>query len=126
MTGPHTDLLIVDDDDDLRQALSDLVAVSSGRRVLGVGSLEELEAIGPRALECGLVIVDVNLGAGKPGGLEVLAWLREHGYGGQIVFLTGHGRTAPELEQAHRVGGIPILSKPLAVDALMAIVESTR
>ncbi len=125
MTGP-TPLLIVDDDDDLRQALGELVEVSCARRVLGVGSLEELEALGARALACGLVIVDVNLGAGKPGGLEVVEWLRRHGYRGKVVFLTGHGRSTPEVDQVHRAGGIPVLSKPLAVDALMAIVESTQ
>jgi DNA-binding NtrC family response regulator len=125
MVPSPSDLLIVDDDGDLRQSVADLVELDSGRRVLGVGDLEELIALGQRALACGLIIIDVNLGAGKPSGIDVLAWLREHDYRGKTVFLTGHGRTSPQVEQAYRTEGVPVLSKPIGVDTLLELVEST-
>lgn len=125
MSHVPSELLIVDDDTDLREALADLLEATCGRHVLGAADLDQLAALGTRALECGLVIIDVNLGAEKPSGLDVLAWLREHGYQGKVVFLTGHARTSPEVEQAHHVEGVTVLSKPLGVDALMDLVERT-
>jgi DNA-binding NtrC family response regulator len=126
MSHVPSELLIVDDDADLREALADLLEDTYGRHVLGAAGLDQLAALGQRALECGLVIIDVNLGMEKPSGLEVLAWLREHGYRGKAVFLTGHARTTPQVEQAHHVEeGVAVLSKPLGVDALMALVERT-
>jgi DNA-binding NtrC family response regulator len=120
-----TELLIVDDDEDMREALADLLQATYGRHVIGAADLDQLVALGHRALECGLVIIDVNLGAGKPTGLDVLTWLRDHGYCGKIVFLTGHGRSTPQVEQAHHLQNVTVLSKPLGVDALLDLVEST-
>jgi two-component system response regulator EvgA len=124
MPDGRSDLLIIDDDEDLRLAVADLVEATSGRRVIGAADLDQLASLGPRALACGLAIVDVNLGPAKPSGLDVLRWLREHGYRGKVVFLTGHGRANPQVEQAHHAGGVQVLSKPIAADALMALVES--
>jgi FixJ family two-component response regulator len=123
MAPSQSDLLIVDDDEDLRLAVADLVEAEGERRVMGVGSLAELVALGPRALACGLIIIDVNLGPDKPSGIDVLAWLCEHGYRGRAVFLTGHGRTCPEVEQAYRTEGVPVLSKPIGVDALLELAK---
>jgi DNA-binding NtrC family response regulator len=119
------DVLIIDDDEDLRLALADLVEASYHRNVIGAADLDALVALGPRALDCSLGIIDVNLGPGKPGGVEVLAWLREHGFRGRTVFLTGYGPTSPEAEHALRAGGVTVLAKPLGVDALLKIVENT-
>jgi FixJ family two-component response regulator len=118
------DLLIIDDDEDLRLAVADLVEAASDRHVLGAADLEQLVALGPRALECGLAIVDVNLGPSKASGLDVLRWLRQNGYQGRIVFLTGHGRGNPQVDQARHAGDVQVLSKPIAAEALMALVES--
>jgi FixJ family two-component response regulator len=121
----RSELLMVDDDEDLRLAFADLVEAEYDRHVIGAGDLDELVALGPRALACGLIIIDVNLGPSRPSGVDVLAWLREHDYRGKVVFLTGHGRTSPQVEQAHHTEGVPVLSKPLGAEALMGLVEST-
>jgi CheY-like chemotaxis protein len=123
MPPGRRDLLIVDDDEDLRLAVADLVEVMSGRHVIGAADLDQVVALGPRALECGLAIVDVNLGPARASGLDVLRWLRQNGYRGKVVFLTGHGRENPQVEQAHQAGGVQVLSKPIAADTLLALVE---
>jgi FixJ family two-component response regulator len=125
MESPGKEVLIVDDDLDLRHALADLVEAVNGRRVIGVADLDELVALGPRALACGLVIIDVNLGPGVPSGLDALAWLQKQGYRGNMVFLTGHGRSDPQVQEAQRLGGIPVLTKPLGVEAILSLIERT-
>jgi DNA-binding NtrC family response regulator len=125
MSSARANVLIIDDDEDLRLALADLLEATSGRRVIGARDLDELAALGPLALACGLSIIDVNLGPGKPGGVEALAWLREHGYRGRAVFLTGYGPANPWVEEARLAGDVAVLAKPLGVDALLQIIEST-
>jgi DNA-binding NtrC family response regulator len=117
-------VLIVDDDDDLRESLAELVEIALGERVLGAASLDDVVALGDRALECGLIIIDVNLGSGRPDGLCVLSWLRARHFAGDAVFLTGHGILSHEVEQVQDTEGVPVLSKPIEVDALLSLVES--
>jgi FixJ family two-component response regulator len=118
-------MLIVDDDADLRQAFADLVEAIEGPHVIGAADVDELVALGPRALGCGLIIIDMNLGPGKPSGLDALAWLRAHGFRGKAVFLTGHGRSNVQVQQAQSLAGIPVLGKPIGVDELLWLIEST-
>jgi FixJ family two-component response regulator len=94
-----------------------------GEHVLAAASLDEVIALGDRVLRCGLILIDVNLGAGKPNGLSVVSWLREHGFPGELVLVTGHGALSPEVQQARGAEGVPVLSKPLEADALLSLVE---
>jgi DNA-binding response OmpR family regulator len=118
------ELLFVDDDSDLRSALTDLVQAVEGRRVLGAADLDEVEKLGERAVACSLAIIDVNLGAGKPSGFDALAWLRSHGFRGRAVFLTGHARSGAYVQRAREFAEVPLLSKPLGVDELLALVKA--
>jgi FixJ family two-component response regulator len=123
LTG--TEILIVDDDEDLRQALADLIEMLCHRGWLSAASAADVVALGPRALACGLAILDVNLGAGRPSGLDVLKWLRQHGFTGKVIFLTGHARTHPEVARARAVEGVPLFGKPLAAEPLLELIEET-
>jgi DNA-binding NtrC family response regulator len=119
------ELLFVDDDADLRSALADLVAAVHGRQVLAAADLGEVAELGSRALACSLAIIDINLGAGKQSGFDVLAWLMGQGFGGRAVFLTGHARSGPQVQKAHEFPNVPLLSKPLGVDELLALIKET-
>ena len=126
MVQARSSLLLVDDDDDLRESFEDLVASLDGRRdVLAAMDVDAMIALGPRALDCGLAILDVNLGAGKPSGIAALMWLRDHGFRGKAVFLTGHGRSNPEVEKAEALQGVPVLGKPIGTDEIVSLIEST-
>jgi FixJ family two-component response regulator len=126
MDGRDTRVLIVDDDDDLRASLADVVETFLGEPVLGAASLDDVVALGDRALRCGLVILDVNLGLGRPDGLAVLSWLRAHDFPGMIVFLTGHGVLSREVERARATAGVPVLSKPVETGTLLSLLGSRR
>jgi len=119
-------VLYVEDNDDLRELVVELVTVVLKRRCVGVGSYEELVALGKEALRSSVAILDINLGPGRRSGIDAYAWLRDHGYQGRIVFLTGHASTHPLVVEAQRIGDAEIFSKPIEPDRLRSIVEGQR
>jgi len=119
-------MLFVEDNDDLRETFVELVTVVLERRCIGVGSYEELVALGEEALGCSVAILDINLGPHRRSGIDAYAWLRDKGYMGRIVFLTGHASTHPLVVEAKRIGDAEIFSKPIDPDRLRSIVEGGR
>jgi FixJ family two-component response regulator len=116
-------VLYVEDNDDLRELVVELVTYVLKRRSVGVGSYEELVALGEEALRCSVAILDINLGSNRRSGIDAYAWLRANGYTGPIVFLTGHASTHPLVVEAQRIGDAQIFSKPIEPDRLRSIVE---
>jgi FixJ family two-component response regulator len=119
-------VLYLEDNDDLRELVVELVTVVLERRCVGVGSYEELVALGEEALGCSVAILDINLGFNRRSGIDAYAWLRDKGYTGRIVFLTGHASTHPLVMEAQRIGDAQILSKPIDPDRLRSIIERER
>ena len=135
VSPPHQDseseidtqfMLFVEDNDDLRETFVELVTVVLERRCIGVGSYEELVALGEEALGCSVAILDINLGPHRRSGIDAYAWLRGNGFMGRIVFLTGHASTHPLVVEANRMGDAEIFSKPIDPDRLRSIVEGGR
>jgi FixJ family two-component response regulator len=117
------DVLFVEDSGDLREMFAELVGFVLERRCVGVGSYDELVALGAQALGCGVAILDINLGPNRPSGIDAYAWLRENGYTGRIVFLTGHAGNHPLVVMAQRLGDAEIFSKPIEPDRLRSVIE---
>jgi hypothetical protein len=88
-------VLYLEDDDDLRELVVELVTVVLHRRCVGVGSYDELVGLGEDALRCSVAILDINLGSNRRSGIDAYTWLRDQEYTGRIVFLTGHASTHP-------------------------------
>jgi FixJ family two-component response regulator len=120
MQGP---VLLLDDDDDLLDSVGELIESVTGRRVLKVRSLAELETRREQVLGCELAVLDINLGPNVPSGLDALRWLVDHCYGGRAVFLTGHAPSFPLVDEALTLRGVPVLCKPVTCDQLIGLVE---
>jgi DNA-binding NtrC family response regulator len=116
-------VLYVEDNDDLRELVVELVTAVLKHRCVGVGSYEELVGLGDEALGCSIAILDINLGSNRRSGIDAYAWLRAKGYTGRIVFLTGHASTQPLVVEAKRIGDAEIFSKPIDPDRFRSIVE---
>jgi FixJ family two-component response regulator len=117
-------VLLLDDDIDLLDSVGDLLENVARRTVLKARSVAELIAHGEAALGCELAILDINLGAGRPSGLDALRWLTEQRFAGRTVFLTGHARTFPLVEEARRERqDIEVLSKPISGAELLGLLE---
>jgi DNA-binding response OmpR family regulator len=116
-------VLIVDDDEDLREMISDVFRLAGIQRRVLAASLAEVERQAEAALSCRLAIVDVNLGERAPTGVDVTHWLRQHGFSGRIIFLTGHAGSDPRVVAAATVSNTRIVSKPLSLRDLLALAE---
>jgi len=115
-------VLIVDDDEDVCEALRELL-LSVGLEALCYGSTREL--IDSPALEqAACLVLDVRM----PGlsGLDLQQRLVAGGITKPIVFLTGHG-DIPMSVQAMKAGAIDFLTKPVRdqtlIDAVIAGIE---
>ena len=75
------------------------------------------------ALGCGLALLDINLGAGVPSGLDAYRWLKDNGFPGRTVFLTGHARSHPLVREARELTHVQVLSKPIESAVLLALVR---
>ena len=119
-------VLIVEDNDDLRESFVELVTAVLDHRCVGVASYKELVALGNKVLECDAAVLDINLGPSQPSGIDAYEWLRHTGYTGRIVFLTGHASTNPLVIRAQTLGDAEIFSKPIDPDHIQSIVEGVH
>jgi len=122
MDGP---VLLLDDDADLRFALSEFVGMLCGRQCLTFGSYEDMLAAAEAVLRCSVALLDVNLGVGQPTGIDAYRWLVGQAFSGRLYFFTGHARVHPLLVEIEKLGGVQVLSKPLDADKLMEVLACT-
>ncbi len=115
---------MLEDDNDLRTLLCDLLVLSGAKACVSAGSVEAMVRQKDQVLGCELALLDVNLGSGAQSGLDAYHWLRENGFGGRIVFLTGHARSHPLVRKAYELSQAQVLSKPVDVKVLMALVRN--
>ncbi|SHM73291.1 sigma-54-dependent transcriptional regulator [Phytopseudomonas punonensis] len=114
----HTQVLLIDDDPHLRQALSqtlDLAGLKVAILADAKGLAERIERDWP-----GVVVSDIRM----PGvdGLELLKQLHEQDPDLPVLLITGHG-DVPLAVQAMRAGAYDFLEKPFASEDLL---ESVR
>ena len=115
-------ILIVDDDEAIREALTDLLR-SVGVEARSFGSTKELLDAAPTDRP-GCLILDVRMPGAS--GLDLQQQLAVNGNTRPIVFLTGHGDIAMTV-QAMKAGAVDFLTKPVRdqtlLDAVTAAIE---
>ena len=116
-------VLILDDDEDLRTTLSDVLRLMCGASSVAVPDVASMIALGDQALATELAIIDVNLGPGKRSGLDAYHWLVENGFTGRVVFLTGHAKLHTQIQDAVQNGSAEVVQKPASLRTLCRIFE---
>lgn len=118
MTGDTFTVFVVDDDPDVRSALSRAITT----RGLTVETFETAEAFlnAYDATRPGCLILDYGL----PGmsGIDLQARVVEREYDLPVIFITGHGGVS-EAVRAMRGGAIDFLEKPFRQSTLMARIQ---
>jgi len=109
-------ILIVEDDDPLRKALSRYLQ-ATGYMVLSATNFHE--AAGQIAIKPHLVILDINLPDAT--GWDVAEWLQSFTQGVPILMMSG--ATQPTPKQLNKVGAKAFLAKPFPVEALLSLVK---
>jgi FixJ family two-component response regulator len=117
-----TQMVFLDDNDELRQVMAELFHSYMGLECLGFKSLSALQQNWVEIQNCRLAVLDIELGPREPSGIDAFYWLRENGFSGEIFFLTGHGRSHPLVAQAVQAGG-RIWEKPISVKQIIAVLS---
>ena len=105
-------VFVLDDDESLRNMLATYLELSGRCTVCTMETVRELQRHSPDLPRLFAAILDINLGAGKPTGVDAYRWLRSQGFKGRIIFLTGHARSHPSGQQAYLIGDAEVLEKP--------------
>ena len=114
----------MDDDIDLLEVLQEtLHSLCKIDDVITATSLDGVKQQQEKIINCKLAILDVNLGAERPSGVNVAQWLRDHGFQGKIVFLTGHAISDPEVLAATKMPDTKVVAKPIGLSQLLSFVE---
>jgi DNA-binding NtrC family response regulator len=109
---------LLDDDADLLDILAELLE-ERGCHCLPARSLEELKRHASEVLKADVAVLDINLGAGQPSGVDAYEWLVSEGFAGRLLFLTGHARGHPLVARAEQLHRAAVLDKPLDGDVLL-------
>ena len=116
---------VLDDDEDILEALGGLIDLYTRTPTLCLRSYAALVAARADVLDCRLAILDINLGAGQPSGVDAFRWLKGERFGGRVVFLTGHGQHHPQVREASALDGATLWRKPIEGSDLKLLLEKT-
>jgi DNA-binding response OmpR family regulator len=112
-------ILLVDDEDDLRQLMREVLEMN-GYSVDDAGTYEEaLEKIGTGRYD--LVLLDINLA--ERSGFEVLSRVKQDAPETKVVMLTGRTGVDAAIRSA-RSGADDYLAKPISVEYLLNSMHS--
>lgn len=112
-------VLVVDDDEDVRTAIGELM-LSVGIEAVCYGSTRELIE-SPVLDRAGCLVLDVRMPGSS--GLDLQQHLATAGIAKPIVFLTGHG-DIPMTVQAMKAGAVDFLTKPVRDQTLLDAVTA--
>ena len=114
MTDEHPNLVLVEDDEGLRETLA-LEFGDRGYRVHQAGSLEALEALLAGGMRPRFAVVDLRIGVDS--GLDVVHSIVEAAPDCRAVILTGYG-SLPTAVEAVKRGAVNYLAKPVTIERL--------
>lgn len=116
-------VLILDDDEDLCGVVKDIFMMLGASNCVCATSLLGLKDQSAEALLCDVAVLDVNLGALNPSGLDAYEWLMSVGFRGRVVFFTGHARSHPLIQSALKYEGVKIIEKPAPMYELESLLK---
>jgi DNA-binding response OmpR family regulator len=119
-------ILFLEDDQDLLASYEKLFGLLFNCSTVSAMSVDELRVNAATALSCDLAFLDINLGYGVESGIDGFHWLRNNGFKGQIIFLTGHARSHPLVQHACTVSGALVFQKPLHMSKARELIEGSN
>ena len=111
-------LLIVDDDEGVRENLAELFAIVGYRVVVAANAPEALELLGRSPVD--LLLTDYRMPG--PNGVELIEAARRAKPGLRAILMTAFGDSFTEIESVRR-GAIGYLNKPFEADEVTGLVE---
>src|SRR5271170_7782690 len=115
-----TDILIVDDEDDIRELVSGILSDEGHGTRLARNSDEALAGIEARRPH--LVLLDIWLQGSRLDGLQLLEILKKQHANVPVVMISGHGNIETAVT-AIKLGAYDFIEKPFKADRLILISE---
>jgi FixJ family two-component response regulator len=122
---PGRVILLVDDDEGIRELMKVLCDSLPGVECLVAANLAEVQRLEPRLAELTLALLDINLGERQPTGVDVYRWLLETGFRGEAVFFSGHGARHPAVVEALKCSEARFIEKPIEIEPLIRLLTGT-
>ena len=114
------DILVVDDEADIRDLVSGILEDEGHRTRLARDSDEALRAIEERRPQ--LVILDIWLQGSRLDGLQVLEVAKRQNPAMPVVMISGHGNIETAV-QAIKLGAYDFIEKPFKADRLILVAD---
>ncbi|MDO1558766.1 sigma-54 dependent transcriptional regulator [Brevundimonas sp. 2R-24] len=118
--GFGADILVVDDEADIRELVSGILEDEGYRVRVASSSEEALAAI--RARKPALLVLDIWMQGGGMDGLELLDLVKELDADLPVIMISGHGNIETAVSALKR-GAYDFLEKPFKSDRLLVIVD---
>lgn len=115
-----TDILIVDDEDDIREMVSGILSDEGHGTRTARNSDEALAAVEARRPQ--LVFLDIWLQGSRLDGLQILELIKEQHPTLPVVMVSGHGNIETAV-QAIKFGAYDFIEKPFKADRLVLVAE---
>ena len=115
-----TDILIVDDEDDIREMVAGILSDEGHGARTARNSDETLAAIESRRPQ--LVFLDIWLQGSRLDGLQILEVIKEQHPALPVVMISGHGNIETAV-QAIKLGAYDFIEKPFKADRLVLVAE---
>ncbi|WP_158815113.1 sigma-54 dependent transcriptional regulator [Methylocapsa sp. S129] len=115
-----TDILIVDDEDDIREIVSGILSDEGHGTRLARNSDEALGAIEARRPQ--LVLLDIWLQGSRLDGLQLLEIIKQQHPNVPVVMISGHGNIETAVS-AIKLGAYDFIEKPFKADRLILIAD---
>lgn len=116
------DILIIDDEQDIRVLLSGVLSDEGYTTTVAQNSKEALKSIAKKPPN--LVVLDIWLQGSELDGLEILEEIVEQHPGLPVIMISGHGNIETAV-QAIKKGASNFIEKPIKLDHLLFVVEKT-
>ena len=114
------DILIVDDEDDIRELVSGILEDEGHGTRTARNSDEAIAAISARRPH--LVLLDIWMQGSKLDGLQLLEVLKQQHAAVPVVMISGHGNIETAVS-AIKIGAYDFIEKPFKADRLILVVE---
>lgn len=114
------DILIVDDERDIRELISDILKDEGFTTRLASNSDEAVSALNSQ--EPGLMILDIWLKDSRMDGLDILKQVKRNNPDVPVIIISGHGNIEIAVA-AIKQGAYDFIEKPFNIDQLMVVVN---
>ena len=115
-----TEILIIDDNADIRNIINDLIIVAGFKTRLAANYNQALNEIDKKLPD--LAIIDVKLGKGDNDGLELLSHIKTKDKNIPVIIITGHANIEMAIN-ALKAGAFEFIEKPFNQERLLNFIN---